>query len=147
VITRYYPQDTGNRAIAGVFEDGFAEGWGPLIHDAPSYRIMTPSGAFCRLKNPGGRKNAVVQIQLFAHIEHPPLPTLRISCDSHSWVWEIDPGWQVHCRSLHTLKDVIHIDFKVIDADDEPWFELHVTEISILESGDPRIKCKDESSV
>jgi len=146
VNTRRYPQDTGERIIAGVFEDGFIDGWGPLIHDAPSYRIMNFSKATCRLKSIKAEQNVVFQIQLFAHIEHPPLPVLRISFGSETWQWEIEPGWQVLCRRVPSSDGYQDVELLVINATDDPWFELHMTEISVFKPGDPRIKSRDTES-
>lgn len=138
-----FPQDNAGRAIAGVFEEGFTEGWGPLVPGAPSYRIMTPSGTSCRLRSNFEEQDVILQIQLFGHIEHPPLPVLHIDCGSSSWEWEVEPGWQVLCRSIPVPGDVVEIDFRILNAGEEPWFELQVTEISLLEAGDSRIRCRD----
>ena len=139
-----FSRDIGGRAIAGVFEEGFTDGWGPLVPGAPSYRIMTPTGTRCRLNGDFEEQEVKLQIQLFGHIERPPLPVLHVDCGSSSWEWEVEPGWQVLCRSIAVSGDVANIDFTIVNAaDDDRWFELRVTEVSIFRAGDPRIRCGD----
>lgn len=133
------PWDKGNRAIAGVCEHGFRQGWGGTVPAYPSFRLFLPPRATCILNRPTER-TGVLQVQLFVHIERSPFPTLKVDAADESWTWALSAGWQLHHHLVSEGADPLEIVFHCELGAEKPWFELRFTEISLFGQSDPRIR-------
>jgi hypothetical protein len=133
------PEPAANRAIAGVFEDGFREGWGPAVPWYPSYRALRSGEAVCVMRNPS-LAGAWLQVHLFAHVEMRDPPRLTCTDGSSTWAWELCPGWQTLHYHLSASRGTIELRFKAEEQTDAPWWEFRVNEVSLLDPADPRLR-------
>ncbi len=128
-----------NRAIAGVFDDGFSSGWESLVPSYPSYMALCSGPAVCSLESPGTGR-VLLQMHLFIHADRPPAPKLQARIKGSSWEWDPGIGWHTIHRYVRPGKGKVRIHLAVDLQADRPWWEIRVSEISLLLPSDPRVR-------
>jgi len=135
-----------NRAIAGVFDAGFSSGWEPLVPSYPSYRALCSGTAVCSLESPGSGR-VLLQMHLFIHADRPPVPKLQVRIKRSSWEWDPGIGWHtIHCY-VRPGKGKVRIHLEVDLKSDRPWWEIRVSDISLLLPSDPRVRKVDPKQI
>lgn len=133
------PDPATHRAIAGVFEGGFREGWGQTVPWYPSYRPFRSGEAVCVLKHPS-RGSAWLQVHLFVHAETRDPPRLTCTDGASIWAWDLSTGWQTLHHVLSDREGTSKLRFSVEEQSDAPWWEFRVNEVSLLDPTDPRLR-------
>ena len=83
-----WSEPSQHRAIAGVIEGGFREGWGQPVPWYPSYRALRSGEALCVLENPA-KGELWLQVHLFVHTELHEPPALTCTDGTSTWTWEL----------------------------------------------------------
>ena len=133
------PDPAMHRAIAGVFEGGFREGWGQTIPGYPSYRTLRSGEALCVLAHPA-KDDLWLQVHLFVHAEGLDPPRLTCTDGTSTWTWELVPGWQTLHHRLAVSEAERELRFSAATEADAPWWEFRVNEVSLLNQADPRLR-------
>jgi hypothetical protein len=133
------PEPAVHRAIAGVYEGGFREGWGETIPWYPSYRSLRCGEALCVLTPPSAG-DVWLQVHLFVHAETHEPPRLTCTDGTSTWAWKLTTGWLTLHHELSSKADVMELRFAAEEQADTPWWEFRVNEVSLLDPFDPRLR-------